>query len=163
MENINIKTRIICDVVLEGSERDVNKIYNYFQRNYNLNDPEFDKLRKYISTSFMPVLEQKFKRAFYNKNQFEVQHQKWLDSTFCINTLKRGRKSIGYNESSRSSKWRKISDIRKIYSQVEIQQAFLTGLRTNGNSQLANKINYITVFRYRRNIRGTSRKWRRTR
>lgn len=144
MENINIKNRVLCDVALKnGSERNVNEIYNYFQRNYSLNDFEFDKVKKFVSTSFMPILEQKFKRAFYSKRQFEVQHKKWLDSTFCINELKRGRKSIGYDESSRSSKWRKINDIRQIYSHAEIQQAFLTDLRANGNSQLANKINTL--------------------
>jgi len=143
IEDIKIKNRILCDVILDGSEKSVHKIYNYFQRNYNLKHFEFDKLRKYISTFFMPVFEQKFKHAFYNKSQFEKQHQKWLDSAFNVKELKRGRKSVGYNESSRASKWRKINDIRQIYSHAEIQQAFLTGLRSNGNSKLANKINKL--------------------
>lgn len=61
-----------------------------------------------------------------------------------VKELKRGRKSVGYdNESSRSSKWRRINDIRQIYSHAEIQHAFITSLRSNGNSQLANKINKL--------------------
>lgn len=88
----------------------------------------------------MSLFEQKF--AFYNKSQFEMQHQRWLDSIFSVKELKQGRKSVKYNnESSRPSsplspKWRKINDIRQIYSHAEIQQAFLTGLHSNGNSQL---------------------------
>jgi len=57
IEDIKIKNRILCDVLLDSSEKSVHKIYNYFQRNYNLKDFEFDKLRKYISTFFMPVFE----------------------------------------------------------------------------------------------------------
>lgn len=72
MENINIKNGVLCDLVLDGSERNINKIYNYFQRNYNQNNFEFEKLKKYISIFFMPVLEQKFKCAIYNKSRFEV-------------------------------------------------------------------------------------------
>lgn len=61
IEDIRIKNKILCDIILDDSEKSVHKIYNYFKCNYNLNDFEFNKLRKYISISFMSLFKQKFK------------------------------------------------------------------------------------------------------
>lgn len=90
----------------------------------------------------MPIFEQKY-NAVYNKSRFQEQNKKWLNNIFNIKELKRERKSIDYEESSRSSKWRRINDIKEMYSPDEIQQAFLTGLRSSGNFQLAAKINKL--------------------
>lgn len=145
MDKFGISNRILSDILLDGDNINVQKIYDYITFHFNFNEVQVKVIQQKIYKTFMPIFKKKYKKAIYNKNQFESSNKKWLDSDFIVNFIsqKRGRKSLKFDECSRSGQWRKSNSIRDIYSDSEIQNAFLTALRNSGKSALANTISKL--------------------
>lgn len=145
MDKFKIKNKILSDVLLEGDNTNVEKIYNYITLHFNFNEMQLKVICEKISQNFMPIFKKKYRKAIYNKHQFEFSKKKWLDTDFTAHFTpqKRGRKFLDFDDYSRSAKWRKSNSLRGTYSDNEIGNAFLTGLGNNGKSALANTISKI--------------------
>lgn len=104
--------------------------------------PQIKRRYVILNVCNMPVKKNIYRKSIYNRNKFESINKNQLDSNFITDftSQKRGRKSLDFDECSRSDKWRKSNSLRDNYSDSEIQHAFLTGLRNNGKSALANII-----------------------
>lgn len=148
MDKFKIKNKILSDILLEGDNTNVEKIYDYITLHFNFSEMQQKAIQEKINQSFMPTFKKKYRKAIYNKNRFQSNNKNWLDSDFIADfaSKKRGRKSLEFDECSRSVKWRKSNSLRDIYSDNEIQNAFLTGLRNTGKSALANTISRLLRF-----------------
>ncbi|XP_071580794.1 uncharacterized protein [Temnothorax nylanderi] len=143
METIHVQNKILSDLYMSGDKKDVEVLVEYIRIRNPLDEDKEKVLREKLSRSFFPVFAQKWKNSFYNAAKFNASNEKWLMSDFIVNfqDAKVGRKSVvDYEIASKSTKRRKILSIIDSYSPTEIQDAFLTNLRTSGKQKIAEAI-----------------------
>lgn len=69
-------------------------------------------------------------------------NSKWLSSNFIItfDRPKMDRKSVDFENSSKSTKRRKSLNLLDTYSHIEIENAFFSSLRSSGKKEFLKKI-----------------------
>lgn len=82
MDKFQIKNTVLSDVLLEGDNTNVEKMYDYITLHFNFNEMQLKIIQQKICRSFMPIFKKKYRKAIYNRNKFESNNKNWLDFNF---------------------------------------------------------------------------------
>ena len=142
MNELKVLKQVLCDFPITNGVKNRGAFLSHIKTNYGIEE-EYLKAVEDKLTYFMSTFEQKWKNAFYNATTFRVRNTEWLISDFSVQFFGVGpgrRLSDNFENSSKSTKRRKLLQIRECYSESEIQCAFLNILRCFGKTKIANDI-----------------------
>ncbi|KMQ83716.1 dna-mediated transposase, partial [Lasius niger] len=148
MSNLQIPKLLLSNklLTLEKQDKNANSIVVSIKNRFDLSAEQWNILEKQLDTSFIPVFKSKLNKVCNNVDRFRKMNADWLSTDFNFvfeKVGKRGRPTAAFDDSSKSTKFRKIQSLVDSYSAEEIRKAFFKSLKSTGKKHLIKPIKNI--------------------